>query len=79
LKGGAGTISVGDKVHAVMAPYKSASGQTTTLRDSIFSTIDGSPAWVSKATEHRVNIPEHEMVWDFHDRNAIQGDFHFEA
>jgi hypothetical protein len=78
LHGGAGAIHVGDKVHAVMAPYKSGSGKTTTLRDSIFSTIDGSPAWVSKATEHIVNIPEHQMVWSFHDRNAIQGDFRFE-
>jgi hypothetical protein len=79
LHGGAGTVSVGDKLSATMAPYKSASGKTTTLRDSVFSTIDGSPAWVSKATEHWVNIPEHGMVWKFHDRNAIQGDFHFEV
>jgi hypothetical protein len=77
LQGGEGTIRVGDKVHATMTPYKSGSGQTTTLRDSIFSTLDNSPAWVSKATEHSVNIPEHGMVWNFHGRNAIQGDFHF--
>jgi hypothetical protein len=79
LVGGEGTISVGDKIHATMAPYKSAYGTVTTLRDSIFSTIDGAPAYVSKASEHVVNIPEHGMVWTFKDRNAIQGDFRFEA
>jgi hypothetical protein len=26
-----------------------------------------------------VNIPEHNMVWTFKDRNAIQGDFRLEA
>jgi hypothetical protein len=79
LAGGAGSIRVGGKLHAKMAPYKSAYGSVTTLRDSIFSTIAGAPAYVSKATEHWVDIPEHGMVWSFHDRNAIQGDYHFEA
>jgi len=79
LSGGSGTLAIGDKVRATMAPYKSAYGTTTTLRDSLFSTIAGAPAYVSKASEHVVNIPEHGMVWTFKDRNAIQGDFRFEA
>jgi len=79
LTGGEGTLVVGDKVQATMAPYKSAYGTATTLRDSIFSTIAGAPAYVSKASEHVVNIPEHDMVWTFKDRNAIQGDFRLEA
>lgn len=79
LSGGEGTLIVGDKIRATMAPYKSAYGSVTTLRDSVFSTIANAPAYVSKATEHVVNIPEHGMVWTFKDRNAIQGDFHFEG
>jgi hypothetical protein len=79
LKGGEGTVAIADKVRATMAPYRSAYGAVTTLRDSIFSTIAGAPAYVSKAAEHVVNIPEHGMVWSFTDRNAIQGDFRFEA
>jgi hypothetical protein len=78
LKGGEGTIAVGDKVRATMAPYRSNYGVATTLRDSIFSTISGSPAYVAKASEHVVNIPEHGMVWAFKDLNAIQGEFRFE-
>ena len=79
LKGGEGTITVGDKIRATMAPYRSAYGAITTLRDSIFSTIPGAPAYIAKASEHVVNIPEHGMVWTFKDRNAIQGDFLLEA
>jgi len=79
LSGGEGTLAVADKIQATMAPYKSAYGTTTTLRDSIFSTIAGAPAYISKASVHTVNIPEHDMVWTFKDRNAIQGDFRFEA
>lgn len=79
LAGGLGTVVVGDRIHATMQPYKSAYGKTTTLRDTVFSTIAGAPAYVSKATEHVVNIPEHGMVWTFKDHNAIQGDFGFSA
>ena len=79
LAGGEGTITAGDKIRAKMSPYKSAYGSVTTLRDSLFSTIAGAPAYVSKASVHVVNIPEHGMVWTFKDANAIQGDFRFEA
>lgn len=78
LRGGNGSVVVGNKVRAEMAPFKSQYGTTTTLRDSIFSTIPGSPAWVAKASELTVNLPEHGMVWSFSGRNAIQGDFHME-
>lgn len=78
-QGGEGTLVVGDKLRATMAPYRSPYGAITTLRDSLFSTIPGSPAFVAKATEHVVNIPEHGMVWTFKDRNAIQGEFLLEA
>jgi hypothetical protein len=79
LEGGAGTVTVGGKIKAVMTPYKSLYGTTTTLRDSIFSTIPGAPAWVSKADELTVNFPEHGFVWKFTNSNAVQGDFHMEA
>jgi len=78
-KEGEGTLVVGDKLRATMAPYRSAYGAITTLRDSIFSTIPGAPAFVAKASEHVVNIPEHGMVWTFKDRNAIQGEFFLEG
>jgi len=79
IEGGKGTIRVGQALYSEMAPYTDAQGRPTTLHDSVFSTIPGSPAYVSKAAIHQVNIPEHGMVWEFTGRNAIQGTFHFEA
>jgi hypothetical protein len=72
---GAGELRAGDYVAAAMTPYHSGEGSTTTLRDSIFSTIPGSPAYVSKATYNRVDIPKYGIKWSFEGRNAIQGDY----
>lgn len=79
IEQGKGTIRAGEAVYSEMAPYTDAQGRPTTLHDSVFSTIPGSPAVVSKASLHQVNIPEHGMVWEFKGRNAIEGQFHFEA
>lgn len=79
VRDGKGTIRVSETIYAEMAPYTDAEGRPTSLHESIFSTIPGSPAYVSKASTHQVNIPEHGMTWEFSGRNAIQGGFHFEA
>jgi hypothetical protein len=75
IRDGAGTLAVGDFVSAEMAPFASGAGQTTTLRDSVFSTVPGSPAYVSKASQNTVNLPQYGMVWSFKGRNAIQSDY----
>lgn len=76
LKDGAGTLSVGDGVlYSAMHPYQGPDGTTTTLRDSLFSTVPGSPAYVSIADKHTVNLPQYDMVWEFEGRNAIQADY----
>jgi hypothetical protein len=79
LAEGSGSVDVGDRIRVAATPYKSQYGATTTLRDSIFSTIPGAPAWVSKADEVTVRIPEHGMTWRFEGTNAIQGEFHIEG
>ena len=79
VESGKGTIRVGNVLDAEMAPYVDAKGNPTTIHDTVFSTIPGSPAVVAKASHHRVSIPEHGMTWEFNGLNAIQGDFHFEA
>ena len=79
VEGGKGTLRVGEIVDAEMAPYTDANGRPTTIHETVFSTIPGSPAYLAKASHHRVNIPEYGMIWEFSGRNAIQGDFHFEA
>jgi hypothetical protein len=72
---GQGLLRVGDFVSAAMAPYANQDGSITTLRDSLFSTVPGSPAYVSKASTHTVNLPQYGMVWSFENRNAIQADY----
>ena len=71
---GRGTLRVGDDtVVAEMEPYRGADGSITTLQNSIFSTVPGSPAWVGKAAtvrgEHarsgldvRVHRPQRDPV-----------------
>ena len=56
-------------------PLRADGATSTTLRDSIFSTVPGTPAYVGKASYNRVNLPEFGMVWSFEGRNAIQADY----
>jgi hypothetical protein len=49
VQGGTGTLRIPGVIDAEMEPYRGPDGSVTTLRDSIFSTVPGSPAWVSKA------------------------------
>ena len=72
---GRGTLRIGDFVSAEMEPYRGPDGTVTTLRDSLFSTVPGTPAWVAKASTHTVNLPEYGMVWSFEGRNAIQAEY----
>lgn len=76
--GGAGTLSVPGFIDAAMAPYAGPGGAVTTLRDSIFSTVPRSPAYVSKASVHRVSMPEYGFEWEYQGRNAIQSDYALE-
>jgi hypothetical protein len=75
IVGGAGELRVGDVLSSEMAPFRSADGTITTLRDTVFSTIPGSPAYAGKASTNTVNLPEFGMTWSFKDRNAIQSDY----
>ncbi|MGH2764228.1 MAG: DUF1326 domain-containing protein [Thermoleophilaceae bacterium] len=72
---GRGTLRIGDQVVAEMEPYRGPDGSVTTLHNSIFSTVPGSPAWVGKAERFAVNIPEHGWTYEFEGRNAIQSDW----
>jgi hypothetical protein len=75
IRDGAGTLRIDDFLSSEMAPYLGPDGSTTTLQNTVFSTVPGSPAYVSKASNHTVNLPEFGMVWSFEDRNAIQSDY----
>jgi len=63
----------------VKEPYRGPSGQPTTLVDSIFSTIPGSPAYVAKASMFRLKNEAVGVDVNLRDHNAIQGQFAFEG
>jgi hypothetical protein len=74
---GSGYLRIGDVVSAEMEPFRSPDGKViTTLRDSLFSTVPGSPAYVARAHSHTVALPQYDMEWSFEGRNAIQSDYH---
>jgi hypothetical protein len=75
---GTGTLRVGDVVEAHLAPFQGATGGTTTLVDTVFSTIPGAPAYPGKASLFRrsgrlLGRPDLEISG----RNAVQGSFRF--
>ena len=80
VKEGRGTLKVGTTAEAVMAPYVGPSGRVTTLNESVFSTIPGSPAYVSKASTYRRNTKSLGLRdVNLEDHNAIQGTFLFDC
>jgi hypothetical protein len=76
---GKGRLTIGDGVLAEMEPYRGPTGEVTKLVESIFSTIPGSPAYVSKASRFRMVQPEIGVDLDLAGHNAIQGEFRLQA
>ena len=79
VQGGKGTLRIGADAEAVMEPYRGPTGEVTTLNESIFSTIPGSPAYVAKASKYRVKNAAVGLDIDLQGHNAIQGAFRFEG
>jgi hypothetical protein len=78
VEGGVGRLLIGGVLESEMEPFRGANGAVTTLRDSVFSTVPGSPAWVSKTSKYRLNLPAYGWEWEFEGRNAIQADWKME-
>jgi len=76
---GKGTLKVGSNIDAELTPFQGATGSTTALHDTVFTTIPGSPAYVGKATHYKANVPELEIKFELTGHNAIQGSFRFTA
>ncbi|MBV8915587.1 MAG: DUF1326 domain-containing protein [Acetobacteraceae bacterium] len=72
---GRGTLTVGEVSHSELEPYKGADGATTTLTNTIFSTVPGAPVFVGKATKYRSKHPGlgHDLEMTGH--NALQSTF----
>lgn len=80
VEGGSGYLKIGDLGEAELTPYQGATGRSTTLNESAFSTIPGSPAYVSKATSYKRHTQQYGLRdIDLAGHNAVQGEFRFEA
>ena len=78
VDGGEGTLKIGDVGYAVMENYKNASGATTTLSDTIFSTVPGAPVFVGKATTYKAKNEAVGVNQDSSGQNALQSVFVFD-
>jgi len=79
VTGGKGNLKIGQNIEAEMAPFRGANNQPTTLHDSIFTTIPGSPAYLSKASKYKADVAKYGFDIDLKDHNAVQGAFRFAA
>jgi hypothetical protein len=74
---GKGRLRIGKSVAADLEPFKGAGDRPTTLVDSIFTTIPGSPAYVGKASVYRADAPALGIRLDLANHNSVQGSFRF--
>jgi hypothetical protein len=81
VDGGKGRLSIGTLVEAEMAPFVGATGNPTTLAETVFSTIPGSPVYAAKASTYSRDGSAHGIpsISDLKDHNALQGHFRFAA
>ena len=77
---GKGRLTIGKLVEAEMAPFMGATGKPTTLAETVFSTIPGSPVYASKASTFVKDGSPHGIPSvDLEGHNALQGHFRFAA
>jgi hypothetical protein len=79
VEGVKGTMKYGDYATARLEPFKGATGESTALHDTIFTTIPGSAAFVGKAESYKVDLPKYGFEIDLEGHNAVQGSFRFAA
>ena len=76
--GGRGTLKLGEVAYAELEPYRSATGEVTTLTNTVFSTVPGAPAYVGKASKFKLKSAPLDIDLEIEGFNAIQSDFLFE-
>jgi hypothetical protein len=79
VQGGRGTIQLGDAAYAELEPYTNASGATTTLADTVFSTVPGAPVFVGKSPKYRSKNEKLGVDFELSGHNALQSTFVFQG
>ena len=79
VEGGRGTIKLGTAGYAELEPYTNATGATTTLQDTVFSTVPGAPVFVGKSPHYRAKNAKLGIDVDLKGHNALQSTFVFQS
>ena len=79
LHQGRGTLKIGEVSYAELEPYKGPDGATTTLNNTIFSTVPGAPVFVGKATRYSSHHAELGHNLELAGHNALQSTFVFDG
>lgn len=79
VENGRGRLAFGDAAQAELEPFVGATGQPTTLQDTVFSTIPGAPAYPGRASLFQRPGAFGMAAVDETGKNAVQGTFHFSA
>jgi len=79
VHGGKGRLRLGDAVAADVEPLCGPDGKPTSLVDSVFSTIPGSPAYVGTASKYKADVPKVGIKLEISGHNSVQGHFRFVA
>ena len=80
VREGQGVLTFGTVAEARLSGFKGATGEATTLLDSVFSTIPGAPAYPGTASVFRRSESHHGLAdVDISGRNAVHGSFRFTA
>ncbi len=79
VEGGKGTLKIGSAGYAELEPYQSATGDTTTLSNTVFSTVPGAPVFVGKAPSYRSKNEKLGIDLNIKNHNALQSTFAFDC
>jgi hypothetical protein len=79
VSGGRGVLRIADAASAELEPYLGPDGSTTTLANTIFSTVPGAPVFVGRATRYRSKNPALGHDLDLSGFNALQSTFVFDG
>jgi hypothetical protein len=66
---------MGPSIEANIAPVLGASGQPTAVHETVFTTVPGSPAYVGRASQFWVNVPNFKI--DLKGHSAVSTSFRF--
>lgn len=79
VQAGKGTLKVGNASYAEVEAFKGATGGTTVLSDTVFSTVPGAPAYVGKSSQFTAKNDKLGIDVNIQGHNSVQSMFVFDA